>query len=102
MENGINEREVYSENYEKDKEAIKRQCTFLSENSNLFYRYLDELLDLTTGLPMYQAEYPEEKFFCGQDFVYDLLFSLLDTLQECGIGILIPEFLRRKLRSMNR
>lgn len=66
MENGINEREVYSENYEKDKEAIKRQCTFLSENSNLFYRYLDELLDLTTGLPMYQAEYPEEKFFAGR------------------------------------
>ena len=40
MEKCMNEREVYTKNCEKDKEAIKRQCAFLSENSNLFYRYL--------------------------------------------------------------
>lgn len=102
MEKCMNEREVYTKNCEKDKEAVKRQCAFLSENSNLFYRYLDELLDLTTGLPMYQAEYPDDNFFRQHDYIYELFFSLLDTLQDCGIGILIPEFLRNNLRSMNR
>lgn len=102
MESCMNEREVYAVNCEKDKKAVQQQCAFLSENSTLFNHYLDELIDLSTGLPMYQNEYPDETFFEEQGFVYDLFFSLLDALQDCGIGIFLPEFLKSKLRSLKR
>ena len=84
-------------NYEIDKEAVTRQCKFLSDNAALFGRYIEELIDLATGLPMYREEYPESEFFKNRSDVCGIFTDLLDSLEDAGIGIFLPECLRKSL-----
>ncbi len=87
----------HGENYERDREAVERQCKFLSDNAALFGQYIEELIDLATGLPMYREEYPESEFFKNRSDVCGIFTDLLDSLEDAGIGIFLPEFLRKSL-----
>ena len=83
------------ENRRRDLAVLEKGAQYFREHRQLVGEYDDRLVDTCTMIPMCEDFYAE-KFDQFND-VFETLFELLDILQDSGIGILLPDMLRRKI-----
>ena len=54
---------------------------------------MDRIIEVCTMIPMCEENYQES--FEQFNGIFDFLYEILDIMQDSGIGILLPEHLRR-------
>ena len=83
------------ENRKTDFAIMERESKYFREHRQLVGEYVDRLIEVCAMIPMCE-EFYGEKFDQFND-VFETLFELLDIMQDSGIGILLPDMLRRKI-----
>ena len=85
--------ETKEERRKRDLMVLEREAKFFAENRHLVGDYMDRIIEVCTMIPMCEENYQES--FEQFNGIFDFLYEIMDIMQDSGIGILLPEHLRR-------